>query len=338
MRKLIFIAIGFLLNLTGFAQQVYMFSNYTNNQYVLNPAASGMYDYVQWNTSYRKQWSGIDGAPTSMYTSFNMAINKQKNRHFRSKDARHFYYKHNKHKLHHGIGALVSQDEFGAFQKTRIQASYGVHIPLFGPYRISFATRIGMGNTALDPGKVTLKDASDPTYTFYLADNNKKVSFDADFGLWFYSDKWYAGYSALQVVPNGYTPADVSKDGMQLSHHHVTGGYHIVVMRDRDYDDLESRNIVVTPSAMFRYRPGTPINVDVSAQVHFEQRGRLGFSWRMDNAMAIWAGVDLGHKMAIMYAYDIPTNTLSTIQTGSHEFSITINLFNGKMGSGRTRF
>jgi len=338
MMRHLLIAIGLLISSIAAAQQVYLFSNYRNNHYVINPAASGLYDHVEWNSAFRKQWSGIDGAPTSMYTSLNMAINKQQNKNFRSKDARKFYYQHNKHQLHHGIGLLFSKDEFGAFEKTRIQASYGVHVPLWGPYRISFAPRFGIGNTALDPGKVTLKDAADPTYAFYLADNNSKVSFDADFGLWFYSDKWYVGYSALQVVPNGYTPADVSKDGMQLAHHHLTGGYNIIVMNNRDYDDLESRNTVVTPSAMIRYKANAPINIDLSAEIHFEQRGRFGLSWRMDNAMAIWAGVDLGHKLSFVYTYDIPTNTLNSVQSGSHEFSLTINLLKGKFSAGGARY
>ena len=338
MMKKVLIICGILLALNAKAQQVYLFSNHMNNQYLLNPAASGLYNYLEWNAGLRRQWTGIDGAPTSYYTSLNVALNKQKNRRFRTKEAKRLYYLQNKHQLHHGLGLLVSKDEFGAFQKTRFQASYGVHVPIWGPYRLAVAPRFGVGNTALDPSKVSLKDAADPTYAFYLAENNQNLAFDMDVGIWFYSDKLFFGYSALQIVPNGYTPADVSKDGRQLAHHHVTSGYHFIVKEARDYDDLESRNIVVTPSTMFRYKYQTPLNVDLSVNVRFEQLGNVGFSYRVNNAMAFWVGFEIGHKMRLSYAYDVPTTALQGFQTGSHEFSLTVNMLKDRFSTRSTRY
>jgi len=51
------------LHLQG--QQVYQFSQYLQNLYILNPATAGIIDYMEVNLSYRKQWMGINNSPTT---------------------------------------------------------------------------------------------------------------------------------------------------------------------------------------------------------------------------------------------------------------------------------
>src|SRR5688572_30947797 len=70
---------GFLLPGIGKAQQVYQFSQYMQNHYILNTASGGQHDYLDLNTSYRKQWAGIKNSPTTFYVSANMPIGKRLN-------------------------------------------------------------------------------------------------------------------------------------------------------------------------------------------------------------------------------------------------------------------
>ena len=52
------------------AQQVPQFSQYLRNQYLVNPAAAGVYDFVDVTVGGRLQWLGFDDAPkhrTYMY-------------------------------------------------------------------------------------------------------------------------------------------------------------------------------------------------------------------------------------------------------------------------------
>ena len=51
------------------AQQLPQITQYMNNNYVINPAVAGMYDYYQVNTTIRNQWAGINDAPRTSVIS-----------------------------------------------------------------------------------------------------------------------------------------------------------------------------------------------------------------------------------------------------------------------------
>ena len=51
------------------AQQQAQYSQYMNNNYILNPGATGVEDYIDVKLSYRTQWTGLEGAPKTYYLS-----------------------------------------------------------------------------------------------------------------------------------------------------------------------------------------------------------------------------------------------------------------------------
>ena len=59
------------------AQQKPYYTQYILNNYILNPALSGIENYTDVKLSYRSQWAGINGAPTTMYLSVQGPIDKQ---------------------------------------------------------------------------------------------------------------------------------------------------------------------------------------------------------------------------------------------------------------------
>ena len=59
------------------AQQVYQFSQYLQNLYILNTATAGLHDYTEVNLSYRNQWVGINNSPTTYYVSATQPIGKR---------------------------------------------------------------------------------------------------------------------------------------------------------------------------------------------------------------------------------------------------------------------
>jgi hypothetical protein len=51
------------------AQQRPQYTQYIFNNYLLNPALSGIENYVDFKAGFRKQWSGIDDAPQTTFAS-----------------------------------------------------------------------------------------------------------------------------------------------------------------------------------------------------------------------------------------------------------------------------
>ena len=69
--SLLLIAIG-CFSINARSQAKPSFTQYILNNYVLNPAITGIENYVDAKLSIRNQWTGIDGAPvTNYFTGFN---------------------------------------------------------------------------------------------------------------------------------------------------------------------------------------------------------------------------------------------------------------------------
>src|SRR5579875_900754 len=68
MRKYIF---TFLILINAvcsvFAQQKPQYTQYIFNNYLINPAITGIENYTDIKAGYRNQWTGLDGAPVTMY-------------------------------------------------------------------------------------------------------------------------------------------------------------------------------------------------------------------------------------------------------------------------------
>ena len=59
------------------AQQKPVYTQYILNNYIINPAITGIENYTDVKISYRNQWTGIDGAPVTTYLSIQGQVGKK---------------------------------------------------------------------------------------------------------------------------------------------------------------------------------------------------------------------------------------------------------------------
>ena len=114
---------------TGQAQQLAQYSQYMNNNYVINPAVAGTEDYIDVKFSYRTQWTGLDGAPKTYYASVNSSLGK-----LRTQPKRRM---HDWEKGYHAIGAIVYRDETGPISRTGLYGSYTYNLALTRTLRLA---------------------------------------------------------------------------------------------------------------------------------------------------------------------------------------------------------
>ncbi len=74
-RKLLFIPLLFVC-VQVFGQQRPHYTQYILNNYILNPALSGIENYTDVKISSRDQWVGLNGAPKTTYFSIQAPIRK----------------------------------------------------------------------------------------------------------------------------------------------------------------------------------------------------------------------------------------------------------------------
>src|SRR6476620_7170662 len=65
-----------LFSMCLYAQQKPHYTQYILNQYIINPALTGIENYVDIKVSHRQQWVGLQDAPVTTYLTIHGPIGK----------------------------------------------------------------------------------------------------------------------------------------------------------------------------------------------------------------------------------------------------------------------
>ena len=66
----------FMCGAFAYGQQLPQYSQYLRNQYMVNPAAAGVYDFVDITLAGRLQWLGFENAPKTSYLSVTSPVSR----------------------------------------------------------------------------------------------------------------------------------------------------------------------------------------------------------------------------------------------------------------------
>src|SRR5688572_25212026 len=158
------------------AQQKPQFSQYMTNNYLLNPAVTGIESYTNLKLGYRQQWVGLEGAPQSYYMTGHGAIGRMPERKSVIKNGRKTFIPYRKmgvpngriaqsrpSKPHQGVGGSILMDQTGPISTTSLNVSYAVHIPLTRRIKASAGLSTGLLMFKYNPALIQTAVANDPT-------------------------------------------------------------------------------------------------------------------------------------------------------------------------------
>jgi len=268
------------------------------NKLSVNPGSTGHNGGICATFLTRSQWMGFDGRPQT---------------HLFSADARF---------SKHGIGLTVFQDKLGIESTLVAKLSYAFHLML-GPGELGIGLDVGMVNKSFGDEFVAIDDyTQDPSIP---NSNTSAMTFDAGFGL-FYSikNKMYVGLSTLHIPQQDLeAAADGDTTGAvgalsyaQSLHYYIQAGY--------DWDvSGGSRKWVVKPSILVK-TDAASTQLDVNALVEYNKLVWGGVSYRVEDAIAVLAGVNIPQLPGLKFgvSYDITTSALGDHSSGSLEFMI----------------
>ncbi|AMM51773.1 hypothetical protein TH61_12120 [Rufibacter sp. DG15C] len=326
MKKLAHLFFFLFLAAPAFAQQKPQYSQYLFNNYLLNPALSGIESYTDIRMGTRRQWVGLEGAPVTYYISGHTslgasdrksAVSAPKGFIPRMAAANNRTTKYHKSRPHHGFGALAQTDKTGPLNTSNLTGTYAYHHPLTRRVNMSVGIAGGVQQTRLDGNALRLNHSNDPTIQ---PGQMARTKFDLGLGTWIYSDFFYVGASAAQLVSKSTANAEgmyVAQQDLQ-PHFFLTGGYRLKIRYD----------LSLEPSIMVKMAQPSPIAVDVNFKTTYMNRVWAGVSYRHNDAVAAMAGMNINYLMDIGYSYDLTTSELSKATAGSHELIVGIKLQN----------
>lgn len=323
MRKpaFILICLGLIIGLNGNTQQVYQFSQYLQNLYILNSATAGMNDYFDVSMSYRKQWVGIQNSPSTYYLSANTALGKKFKVDAKESSMRISSpntYDKQRRKSFHALGGYVANDVYGAFSLTMAGVSYAFHLPLSKKLTISFSPSVSYTSARFNQDKAQVELEGDPTYARYVSQNAQSQMMDVNFAFWLYHERFFLGYSSDQLMQDRLRLSDqISFEKIRASHN-IIAGYKIPVRSA----------LVITPSVMLRYNTLTPLGYDANLRFDYQDRYWGGLSYKSGDHVVAMAGLYISNTIRVGYSFDYAFATLNQYQNiGTHEIMIGLNLF-----------
>ena len=282
-------------------QQLPQITQYMNNNYAINPAVSGMYDYYQVNSTIRDQWAGMNEGPRTTVISI-----------------------YGKHKRKVGLGGTVYNDVTGPTSRIGAAASYTYTLSLTKNMDLSLALQAGFTQFKI------IKDLQTEHLNDPLLEGGDVVRTlpDATFGLNISGDKWYVGAAIPQLLSSELNLMEdevakiydeYSQEGKLATHIYILGAY---------IHDINP-NISIEPSFFLRSVQGAKTQIDLGVKSEYKKTIWLGMNYKANNALSSLAmlfGYNINDRFNIGYSYGIPSSSTSNYYSGSHEFMLGVTL------------
>lgn len=331
MKKIYFAILLAFTGISAHGQQQPQYTQYIFNQLLINPAVSGIENYVDVKAGYRSQWTGLQGAPVTTCFSITAPIGRID----AQGDAlqvpadggnlRPYSESYRAADPHHGIGLTVVNDKAGPITQSNINASYAYHLGLSPDLNLAVGVSGGISLYSLDQNAVVLEDGSaiDPAIG-----NNNQVRPNVNAGIWGYSGSYFFGVSVQQLLSQtiSFSSNPIYNEGKTVPHFYITGGYRFYLSDD----------VTLMPSVMYKIIKPASNTVDVNLKMAFREHFWVGASYRQNDAVAGMMGFTINSFLSFGYSYDYTTSNLNSVSNGTHEIFLGLHLGNnGNSGRGR---
>lgn len=289
-----------IIGVISHAQQDPQYSQYMYNMSIINPAYATDDDtMINLGLLYRTQWEKSIGGPKTGTFFAHTAITDR---------------------MEGGIS--IVHDEIGdVVKQTSAFADIAYVLPVGVNTKLSFGVKAGATffSTNFD-GFVY----SDPEPDEAFADNISRTFPNIGAGVFFFSDHYYLGFSAPNLLETKHLEDDsgVVSQGSENIHFFFTGGYVI---------DL-SDTFKFKPAFMTKQVNGAPLSVDLTANVRYNDMVEFGAGYRFDDSYTGMVNFSVTDAIRIGYAYDHTISNLGRFNSGSHEIMLLFNI--GKIGKG----
>ncbi len=289
-----------------FAQTEPMYSQYMYNMLGVNPAYAGNREATSVNFFQRRQWVGMAGSPQTTSVSVDGAAKDNKI----------------------GWGVQLYDDKLGVEKADGANLMLSSHVRVSEKGILSGGLSIGLMNYRID--LMNVQGRFTPSDPAFYANFNKWLP-AVGLGIYYHTEKFYAGFSVPNVLKSRLSAFDVMKSGIQKvnsTHMFLTTGYVFNV----------NEEVKIKPSTMIKAVSGAPIEADINTNIWLKDIIGLGFSYRTGDAMIVMAEAQINENLRVGYAYDMTISPLKYYNNGSHEMMLRYEFGKNKSKVKSTRY
>ncbi len=269
------------------------FTQFYVNPSLLNPSFVGAEGRPALFVSYRKQWLGIEGAPTTMNVNVQTALPNKVN-----------------------LGLNVSNQQMGLISSSAAQITAGYTLPLATDNFLRFGMSLGaaftkVDATALNFGSSPGNTAADPLLAD-IAGNTTQLT--GNLGISYHVKGFHAGVALPMLFQPIYLTATAFNANFKP--------FDNVVIHASNRFMLKKGKNAFEPYAVYRLSKGLPGQFEIAALFHYQHLGWVGASYKQDYGISGLLGVKMNKIIAIGYSYSLPSSGDGAIGRPSHELHL----------------
>ena len=272
------------------AQQRFRRTSFPVNSFIINPAAAGTEPVTVFGSSYRHQWAGFDGAPTTTILSAHSSLPNSM-----------------------GAGVIFYSDDMGgAVTQTGVEITGSYKISLPNTDAVSFGLSLQGTQFGFDSSNLTVWDQDDPALTGGM---ETSFSVDASTGMMVYGTDYSFGAAISNLLQSNVSILGVEDEYNQhIRHYRFMGSY---------TSDVSSK-LAVQTSGMIRLTEVTPAQLDFYSRAIYsvyQVAYWAGAGLRVGDAVTFSFGTEFA-SVGLSYSYDITTGN-NVLSQHSHEINLT---------------
>jgi type IX secretion system PorP/SprF family membrane protein len=267
------------------AQQQLRRSQFVTNTYLANPAVAGTESGTMLSSTYRQQWAGFAGGPTTMLLSGHRA-------------------------LPNGLGAgfvLYNDDMGGAFRQSGMELTGAYSVLLNNQDAVSFGLSMKGNQFVFDGTDLEVYQQGDEALP-----QTRESTFGLDFnaGVMVYGQDYYFGMAVFNLIQDRLNLSGDENLNRMVRHYHFMGSYLY------DLDNLWA----VQSSVLLRMTNATAPQLDLNVRGILNGTYWLGMGFRPQDAFVLSLGMNY-REFTFAYNYDISTGN-NLLGAHSHELSV----------------
>ncbi|MEC3906464.1 type IX secretion system membrane protein PorP/SprF [Tamlana sp. 2201CG12-4] len=271
------------------AQQNPLYTQYMYAPTIINAANVAAVENPEATLIARTQWVGIEGAPTTLSFDFSTPLTQRL-----------------------GGGITVVYDELGAVKESTLNVNLGYKFNISDKGKLAFGIKGGISQ--LDVNSLIFSDDNqDPLF----GDVISKVSPNFGLGLFYYTDNFYLGLAAPNILNTEHLDTSdgiASTTAADVIHYYGTAG---LVLR-------VSREMKLKPSVQYQFGEESNSSIDISLNMLVNNQFEFGLSHRRDNfenpeSISFIAAFNLAKIFRVGFAYEYSLNGYRNFSSGTYE-------------------
>ncbi|MEO1260742.1 MAG: type IX secretion system membrane protein PorP/SprF [Bacteroidota bacterium] len=269
----------------GLSQSDVQFTHFMYNKLSFNPGYTGSKGSFDLLGLYRKQWSGIEGAPSTAAFSLHSPFAGGRN----------------------AIGLAFTGDEIGKVKTSAVDLMYAYHIKVNEKSKLSIGLQGRIEQANLRWTKADPLDLAD-----VLIPNTNESSFAPNFGLgaYYYANNYFVGLSVPRLLKNALfldRSEQVEKETF-LTYYLNAGTIFKIATK-----------VKMMPSFLVTYNSNAPVDLDLNTNFLFMDKFIAGLSYRLADSVDGLIGFQFDNGVRLGMAMDFTTSELEKFTNGSFE-------------------